>query len=93
MRTTRITAPDGSVTKIQATTFCGGCVTVLCFLAVLAIPVAYFGSWAVAAYVGVPLLILAAGIIWGIHAGRNTHGTPLDEPEKDAAYGPSTSLA
>ena len=89
MRTTKITAPDGSVTKIQTTTACGGCFTVLCVLAVLGIPAASFGSWAIPAYLGVVACIVVGLVILAVigwRSGRNMHGTPLDGPEKDAAY-------
>lgn len=89
MRTTKITAPDGSVTKIQTTTACGGCFAALLVLAVLGIPAASFGSWALPAYLGfAALVVVSLGIIAivGWRSGRDMHGVPLDGPEKDAAY-------
>ncbi|HUZ70516.1 MAG TPA: hypothetical protein VMU65_12485 [Candidatus Saccharimonadales bacterium] len=87
-RITRITGPDGSTTTITQKSSCG-CLTFLAFLVVIFGPAAWFGSWAVAAYVGLALLVVVPLIIAAIvgwRSGRNMHGTPLDGPEKDAAY-------
>jgi len=88
VRTTRITGPDGSTTTITQKSSCG-CLTFLAFLAVVSLPVAIFGSGAPAAYsviVGGIVLALVVVAIVGWRSGRNMRGTPLDGPEKDAAY-------
>ncbi len=88
-RTTRITTPDGNVTTIRTSSgigCCGVSLWVLVLSAALAIPAAYLGPWALVAYVGLVALIVAPLAIIGWRSGRNTHGVPLDEPEKDAAY-------
>jgi hypothetical protein len=57
MRTTKITGPDGSVTTIKQTSGCG-CLTLLAFLVVVFGPAAWFGAWAVPAYVALGLIVV-----------------------------------
>ena len=55
-RTTRITAPDGSVTKIQ-TKSSWGCLTLLAIVVVVFGPAAWFGVWAIPAYTALGLAV------------------------------------
>jgi hypothetical protein len=60
--TTRITGPDGSVTTIVTRRSGCGCLTALAFVVVVVVPAAYFGPWAVPAYVGLAALVV--GLFW-----------------------------
>lgn len=67
MRTTRITGPDGSTTTIKQTSGCG-CLTVLALLVVIFGPAAWFGAWAVPAYIGLGLAV-AVPLVIGARIG------------------------
>jgi hypothetical protein len=63
MKTTKITAPDGSVTTMKTKSTCG-CLTVLAFAVVVFGPAAWFPLWgAILAYVGLGVGIVAIGWI------------------------------
>jgi hypothetical protein len=57
-RVTIITGPDGKVTRIVTRRSGCGCLTALAFVVVVFVPAAYFGPWAVPAYVGLGALIV-----------------------------------
>lgn len=57
-RVTRITGPDGRVTVIKTTSGCG-CLTALAAIIVVFGPAAWFGAWAIPAYIGLGALIVA----------------------------------
>ena len=58
--TTIITEPDGSVTRIVTRRSGCGCLTVLAAVVVLFGPAAWFGAWAVPAYIFLGILVVAA---------------------------------
>lgn len=73
-RITKIITPDGKVTTIKQTSSCG-CVTVLAAIVVIFGPAAWFGAWAIPAYVFLAL-VLAGSLGVQIHRGRRPSGTP-----------------
>lgn len=80
--TTIITGPDGSVTRIVTRRSGCGCLTLLAAIVVLFGPAAWFGSWAVPAYVFLGVLALAA-IASSLR--KNVHRTaPMPPPAPPA---------
>jgi len=76
MRKTTIVGPDGATTTIVTRGGCGlsGCVTWFVVLFVLAAPAAYFGPWAIAAYVFLAAVFGLA--MYGMHL-RNAKPKPM----------------
>jgi membrane protein implicated in regulation of membrane protease activity len=78
MSKTVITHPDGSQTVVRKTGFAGGCFTWFVVLFVLAAPAAYFGPWAIAAYV------FLAGVMglamYGLHLKNAKQKPTQSEP-------------
>lgn len=71
-RTTRITGPDGGVTTIQ-TKSTWGCCSIFAVLLVLAIPAAFFGPFAIVAYIGLGVFFFLGGLGWILQkTGRTT---------------------
>ncbi|HEY5055467.1 MAG TPA: hypothetical protein VII58_04860 [Acidobacteriaceae bacterium] len=81
-RISRISA-DGRTIKTTSTC---GCVTFFAFLLVIAIPIAFFGVFAIPAFVGLGLILALAVFLKGRgNKVTSTSKSSLD-PEKDDAY-------
>ena len=74
MSKTVITHPDGTTTIIRKAGFAGGCFTWFVVLFVLAAPAAYFGPWALAAYLF--LAVIAGLVMFGLSAEAAPRATP-----------------
>ncbi|HUZ70722.1 MAG TPA: hypothetical protein VMU65_13520 [Candidatus Saccharimonadales bacterium] len=75
--TTIITGPDGSVTTIVTRRSGCGCLTFLAAVIVLFGPAAWFGAWAVPAYIFLGVLAVAAV---ASSLRKNVHRTPKPTP-------------
>ena len=79
--TTIITGPDGSVTRIVTRRSGCGCITFLAAVVVLFGPAAWFPlPWAIAAYVGLGVVAVLAGVGWLAQKGRGTAPQPPPAP-------------
>ena len=77
-RITQITAPDGSVTKIQSRSSFG-CLTFFAAVVVIFGPAAWFPlPLAIAAYVGLAFLI--SGVAWAKAAQKKKQLPPMPPP-------------
>jgi hypothetical protein len=60
MKRTTITHPDGSVTTVVTRRSGCGCLTILAAIVVFVGPAAWFGAWAIPAYIFLGVLFIAA---------------------------------
>ena len=77
-RITKIIGPDGRVTTIRTKSSCG-CLTVLAAIVVIFGPAAWFGAWAVPAYVFLAVFVLAA-LSYQVNQARRRSAVPAPPP-------------
>jgi hypothetical protein len=76
-RITTITGPDGKVTTVVTRSSGCGCLTILAAIVVFFGPAAWFGAWAVPAYVLLGVLVVAAV---ASSLRKNVHRTAPNPP-------------
>jgi hypothetical protein len=83
-RITTITGPDGKVTRITTRSSGCGCLTILAAIVVFFGPAAWFGPWAVPAYVLLGILIVAYVAAWYPSIRKNVR-RPTSTPQPPPA--------
>jgi cytochrome bd-type quinol oxidase subunit 1 len=86
--TTIITGPDGSVTKIVTRRSGCGCVTILAAIVVLFGPAAWFGAWAVPAYIFLGVIAVLGCLGWFVQKTGRTPKPTNPQPPPVAAPPP-----
>lgn len=83
-RITKIIGPDGRVTTIRSKSSCG-CLTVVAAIVVIFGPAAWFGAWAVPAYVFLAVFVLAV-LSYQISQARRRSAAPAPPPAPPTAH-------